>query len=170
MYSVRSVGRTHIGLGKDWGRVTKLARLERYVDLHVLTPLTLGTAVAVLTFAVDAIAIHLLGAKNHILAARWFVDALSGVIAAILFWVRSIAMKMKLAEVDAYQASAYLQQMRIRSAVQVISHVNADCTHIGDPAHKNCTAAMRRELMVIQAAIGRAPNPEIIRGKKETGT
>lgn len=93
--------------------------------------------------------------------------AAAGVTCTAMVLIKSKLMRHSFDEVHAYQSHDYWQKKRITNSLQVITHVFEECNHIGDPEHQNCRAVARKELKSIQSALGKSPNPDIIRGNKE---
>jgi hypothetical protein len=73
-------------------------------------------------------------------------------------------MRRRQENIDSYQAHTYYQNLKIRGAVQVLSGIMDLCPHSYEADHEQCRAAMRKQLLVIKAAMGQAPIPEIILG------
>lgn len=104
-----------------------------------------------------------IGVRHH----RHYVGAITAALASAAFVkLRAHFLRHTLNEVDAYQAHEFWQKARIISSLQAIKYITDGCDHIGDPEHQKCRAAGRKELAVIQAAIGRSPSPDIVRGNK----
>jgi hypothetical protein len=85
----------------------------------------------------------------------------------VLFYIRCWILRDKLARIDSYQAHTYLQNMRMREAVESLEKQLAGCEHNFDAEHEQCIAFSRLQLRLIKHTLGHGPDPVLIHGSIE---
>ncbi len=128
---------------------------RHWLKAHIVPALRVALLVFVVSVATDTIVLQSSWGNS-----KWHEypsDFLAAFAAFIVAAVWTLRHREDLSKVEAYQSNAYLQQLRINSALTKIHGIVDLCEH-GDhaAAHQNCKAAMRQQLRVIQGAMGKS--------------
>ena len=131
---------------------------QRFVRVTFPQAIVYGLTILLIAVSTDFLVAYHWG---HFVGHAYVVDFVVFVSVIVGCFIKSWRDQHTLAAIEAYQASDYYRQHRIRNAIQAMTGIAEMCEQM-DPQHQVCCSACKAQLRSLNAAMSHAPDPKIM--------